>query len=200
MWEIKLIALYFFVCERYEEELKYTCQRFSNNRQPAFSDQEALTVYLYAVSEENRLLIKDIHRFAGQHLRSWFPRLPSYPAFNARMNRLCVALQRLTAELLEQHQPADVRQREEVVDSLPIMTCSGKRRAKVAQEVVAKGYCSTKGVYYHGLKLHALSFRRPGRLPWPDSLVFTAAAENDLAAFKEHWRGLSGCTLYGDKS
>lgn len=200
MWELKLIALYFFVCERYEGALKYECQRFSNNSQPAFSDQEALTVYLYAVSEENCRLTKDIHGFARRHLRSWFPRLPSYQAFNTRMNRLCMVLQRLSAELIEEHRPAEASSSEEVVDSLPIMTCSGKRHAKVAQEVTSKGYCSTKGVYYYGLKLHALNLRRPGRMPWPDSLVFTTAAENDLTAFKEHWRWLSGCTLYGDKS
>lgn len=58
MFEIRLIALYFYVCERYEEELKYICQRFSNNDEPEFTDQEVLTIYLYAVGEEKRLKVK----------------------------------------------------------------------------------------------------------------------------------------------
>lgn len=140
MCAIKLIALYFYVCERYEEELKYMCQRFSSNSEPAFTDQETLSIYLYAVSEEKRLQIKEIHRFACRHLRCWFPLLPSYPAFNSRVNRLCIVLQRLCVELLEQHCPAGCSDGESLVDSVPLITCSGKRSGKVARELTAKGY------------------------------------------------------------
>ena len=42
---------------------------------------------------------------------------------------------------------------------MPIVTCKGKnRKSKVAREVVDKGYCSTKNMYYYGLKLHLLAF------------------------------------------
>lgn len=199
MYEIKLIALYFYVCERYEEDLKFVCQRFSNNAQPAFSDAEALTVYLYAVSQEGRLPIKGIYDFASRYLRSWFPRLPSYQAFDARMNRLCTALQRLSEELLQRHRPPECSQREQIVDSLPVMTCSAKRKGKVAAELTAKGYCSTKGLYYYGLKLHALGFRREGKMPWPESIVLSGAEEHDLTVLKQNWSGREGKTIYGDK-
>ena len=199
MCEIKLIALYFYVCERYEEELKYECQRFSNNHRPVFSDQEVITIYLYVVSEEKRFLIKDIHGFALRYLHSWFPRLPSYQAFNCRMNRLCIALQRLGAELLVQNRPADCADSSSVVDSLPILTCSGKRQGKVAPEITAKGYCSTKNLYYYGLRLHVVGWRRKGAVPWIEYLVVSSAAENDLSIFKENCSGVINRTFYGDK-
>ena len=53
-----------------------------------------------------------------------------------------------------------------------------------------KGYCSAKDMYYYGLKLHLLAFRRPGHIPFPEFTGLTAASENDLTAFKE---------LYGDQ-
>ena len=52
-----------------------------------------------------------------------------------------------------------------------------------------KGYCSTKNMFYYGLKLHLLAFRRPGTIPFPEFIGITPASENDLTAFKE---------LYGD--
>jgi hypothetical protein len=199
VFEAKLIALYFYVCERYEEELKYECLRFSNNNKPKFSDQEALTIYLYAVSEERRFQIREIHCFAKRYLRSWFPLLPSYQAFNTRLNRLCVVMQRLCAELLEQHLPEDLNAESSLVDSFPIITCSGKRQGKVAGEITAKGYCSTKCLYYYGLRIHALAWRRKVRLPWLESMVLSSAAENDLSIFKENWSEIENRTFYGDK-
>ncbi|GHS91953.1 hypothetical protein FACS1894203_3660 [Bacteroidia bacterium] len=40
----KLVKIYCYVCEQYEKELKYLYQRFSNNNNPAFTDQEAMTI------------------------------------------------------------------------------------------------------------------------------------------------------------
>ena len=41
---IKLIKIYFYVCEQYDIELKHFCERFSNNNQPEFTDQEIMTI------------------------------------------------------------------------------------------------------------------------------------------------------------
>ena len=36
---------------------------------------------------------------------------------------------------------------------MPIITCCGRNRTgKVARDIADKGYCSTKNLYYHGLK------------------------------------------------
>jgi hypothetical protein len=164
VFEAKLIALYFYIWERYEKEFKYECERFSNNDESDFTDQEALTIYLYVASEEKHLLIKEIHRFAQRYLLSWFPKLPSYQAFNTRLGRLSVVMQRLCAALLQQHCPLDGREESSLVDSLPIITSLGNREGQVARELTSKGYCSTKNLYYHGLKLHALAQERKAAL------------------------------------
>ena len=77
-----------------------------------------------------------------------------------------------------------------LLDSMPIITCSGKRSGKVAREITDKGFCSTKGIYYYGLKLHLLGFRRIGKLPHPEQILFTPASVNDVTVFKEAWSGI----------
>ena len=86
-----------------------------------------------------------------------------------------------------------------LLDSMPIITCSGKRKGKVATEITSKGFNSTKGFYYYGLKLHALGFRRPKQLPYPEQLLLTPASENDLNLFKQAWDTIRNRTFYGDK-
>ena len=82
---------------------------------------------------------------------------------------------------------------------MPIITYSGKRTGKVAKEITDKGYNSTKGFYYYGLKLHALGFRRMGKLPHPEQILFTPASVNDLALYKEAWSKINNRVFYGDK-
>lgn len=82
---------------------------------------------------------------------------------------------------------------------MPIITCSGKRKGKVAQEITAKGYCSTKSMYYYGMKLHALGFCNTGRLPHPEQIIFTPANVNDLSLYKEAWSRIEYRTFFGDK-
>jgi len=71
--ELKLISIYLYICDLYDSELKYLCHRFSNNNEPEFTDQEVITIYLYVMQVEQRLKIKQIHSFANDYLRSWFP-------------------------------------------------------------------------------------------------------------------------------
>lgn len=195
----KLVKIYCYVCERYEEELKYLCQRFSNNNNPKFTDQEAITIYLYSMRVEHRFKVKHIYEFASVHLRSWFPKLPSYVAFTNRINRLNEAFRGIVEPLLTDYQPDDCDKGISIIDSMPVITCSGKRQGKVAREIVDKGFCSTKGIYYYGLRLHALGFRRKGHLPFPERLVFTEASVHDLTLLKEISTSISNRTLFGDK-
>jgi hypothetical protein len=196
---IKLVEIYLYVCKRFDEDLKYHCERFSNNYEPKFSDEEIMTIYLFAVQEEQRFKVKQIHRFANEYLRSWFPALGSYQAFNNRINRLSEAFKKLLEPLLEEFIPEDCCLEQSLLDSMPIITCSGKRTPKVATEIIDKGRCSSKGMYYHGLKLHALGFRRIGKLPFPEQLQITSASENDLTVFKGVWAHICNRTFWGDK-
>jgi hypothetical protein len=158
-----------------------------------------MTVYLFCISQEQRTKIKQIYNFANEYLRSWFPKLPSYAAFNNRINRLSEAFRLLTASLLQTHQPLDCFIQESLLDSLPVITCSGKRVGKVAPELTEKGYCSTKSMYYFGLKLHTLAFRRENQLPFPEQLLITSASENDLNVFRNAWSTIENRTFFGDK-
>ncbi|MFZ4398843.1 MAG: transposase [Bacteroidales bacterium] len=197
--ECKLIEIYFYICEKFEKDLKYCCQRYSNNNEPEFTDQEAMTIYLYIVHQEQRFKCKQIHRFANDYLRSWFPKLPSYAAFNYRINRLSEAFTNLISPLLAEFMPKDCSSEISLLDSLPIITCSGKRVGKVATELTDKGNCSKKGMYYYGVKLHALAYRRVGHLPFPEQLLVTPASESDLNVFKQAWSNIENRTFFGDK-
>ena len=197
--ELKLISIYLYICDIYDSKLSIACQRFSNNNQPDFSDQEVLTIYLYVMNIEQRLKIKQIHDFANEHLRSWFPLLPTYEAFIMRINRLSEAFKILASMLLSYYRPKDCDLNTSLMDSLPIITCSGKRQPSVAKEITDKGYCSTKSMYYNGLKLHALAFHRPNHLPFPEGIVITPASENDLNVHKQYWCEILNRNFYGDK-
>ena len=195
----KLVEIFFYVSDAYEKELKFSCERFSNNSSPEFTDQEIMTVYLFCINQEQRTKISQIYCFADDYLRSWFPKLPSYSAFNNRINRLSEAFRLLTDSLLRTYQPSDCSIQESLLDSLPVITCSGKRVGKVATELTEKGYCSTKSMFYYGIKLHTLAFRRENQLPFPEQLLITSAAENDLNVFRNAWSNIEHRTFFGDK-
>jgi hypothetical protein len=195
----KLVEIFFYVSDAFDKELKFSCERFSNNCQPEFTDQEIMTVYLFCISQEQRTKISQIYCFADDYLRSWFPKLPSYAAFNNRINRLSEAFRLLTDSLLRTYQPSDCSTQESLLDSLPVITCSGKRVGKVATEITEKGYCSTKSMFYYGIKLHTLGFRRENQLPFPEQLLITSAAENDLNVFRNAWSNIEHRTFFGDK-
>jgi len=54
-------------------------------------------------------------------------------------------------------------------------------------------------MYYNGLKLHALAFRRNTGLPFPEQMLITPASVNDLSVFKDAWSTIENRTYWGDK-
>lgn len=201
MKAIDLIALYYYVCECYNEELRWHCQRFSNNSSQEITDEEIITIYLYAMMYEDKSKLTQIHAYAKRYLLSWFPHLPAYATFVTRLNRMSAVFPRLAANFLQNIDRQHVEESISVVDSLPIMLCSAKRTGKVARkEIVDKGYCATKGIHYWGVKLHALCFSRPGKLPLPECLELTSASENDLTAMRQRLELLAGRMVFADKA
>lgn len=196
---LKLIKIYSIICDRFEKDLKYTCERFSNNDKQDLTDQEIMTIYLFAVQEEHRIGVKDIHKYACDYLPSWFPKLGSYSGFSNRLNQLSEAFRSFTTSLLEDFLPSDCFTNQSLLDSMPIITCSGKRSGKVAKDLTDKGYCSTKSLYYYGVKLHALAFRRLNKIPFPEEIQITPASVNDLTVFKEAWSDKTNRSFFGDK-
>jgi hypothetical protein len=64
----------------------------------------------------------------------------------------------LTEALCADFAPKDTSPHHRVLDSMPIITCSGKRKAKVAREIADKRYCSTKGLTLHAYGRLAAAF------------------------------------------
>lgn len=197
----KLVAIYLFISDLYEKELKFCSQRFSNNANPTFTDVEVLTIYLFCKKEEKKSKKKDMHNFIKNYYHSWFPKLPTYEQFNHRLNLLAEAFRQLSKHLLSTYMPQDCDFDTSLVDSMPIICCKGKNRTgKVAPEITDKGYCAAKDTYYYGLKLHLLAFRRQGKLPFPEMIAITPASENDLNVFRNEFDNyLYDRTIYGDK-
>lgn len=190
--------MYLQICDLYQKELQFSCERFSNNNNPEFSDQEIITLFLFSIKHEHKYKIKHIYQFAKDYLISWFPKLPSYVAFNTRLNRLSEAFRALLISLLQRYK-LESPTISSLLDSMPIITCSGKRLGKVATEITDKSFCSTKGIWYYGIKLHILGYRQKGTLPIPESIILTRASENDLNVFKENWADITNRNFFGDK-
>ena len=200
--EQKLISLYFYICDLYENGLKYNCQRFSNNSKPEFTDQEIMTIYLFAGHEQRYFQINEIYSFTKDYLLSWFPKLPSYQTFSYRLNLLTGAFQALVSKLISSFKPENCSNLFSIVDSMPIITCGGRNRTgKVASEITAKGFCSTKNMYYYGCKIHTMASVRTGTIPFPESMIITPAEDNDLTAFKQAWGdNIFSKVILGDKA
>lgn len=201
MNEIKLIALFSYICECYDRDLRWNCQRFSNNStQPSFTDEELLTIYLFSVIEEEKYKVKSIYDFASKYLKRWFPTLPSYQAFNRRLNRLNNVFPLLVSLLLRDAEKQGICLNISLIDSMPIITCSGKRQGVVAPQLTAKGYCSTKKLHYFGAKLHGIAFHRKKQLPMPEYFGLSLACEHDLNAVRDILPRLHRRDVFADKA
>lgn len=87
-----------------------------------------------------------------------------------------------------------------LIDSLPIMLSKGKRQGKVAKELSDKSYCSSKNIYYHGVKLHLVANRVERKLPFPHFASITPASENDLTAIRPILPQLANHAIFADKA
>ena len=109
-----------------------------------------MTIYLFA---------GHFKKFPNQGYIQFFIRisfLPVFqivfiPDFNLRLNRLSEAFRALSTRWVSSFIVADCDKGISLVDSLPVITCAGRnRQGKVALEITAKGYHSTKkkNMYY----------------------------------------------------
>ena len=203
--EIQLIQLYLWVCTAYDKHPTLKYQRWSNNpSEPLFTDQELMTVYLFGVLK-GHFKQKAIHRYVQEHWGGWFPQLPSYQAFNHRLNLLHEVWPVLLGELWsELGCPAAVAVDglDQLLDSLPIMLAVRARsaQAKVARDQAAQSYCESKQLWYYGVKLHLLGAKQYQQLPVPLSLCLTEASRHDLPILKEQVLVPLSGTLFGDKA
>jgi transposase len=134
------------------------------------------------------------------HLVDWFPTLPSYQAFNHRLNFLAPALQAL-AEALVCKMPVQASVKSHLLDSMPIVVAKGTRsnQAKVAPELCDKSYCSSQKMWYYGVKLHSLGQKRFEALPLPVCLQVSRASDNDLTVAKQLLPFFKNMDIFADK-
>lgn len=173
----------------------------SNNYRPVFTDEELLTVYLFG-SLQGRKHIRSIHQYAKDHLLEWFPQLPSYQAFDKRLNNLSPAFELLIHELIASGISKHVFNNISLIDSMPIMV-AGKVRGSIAttaNEICSLGYCSSKSMYYYGVKLHLLGYQRNRKMPFPECIWITSARVNDLKAARPVFEKIKNRIIIGDKS
>lgn len=86
-WQFRLIFVFLFVSEHFQDNLLFYAFRFSNNCSPKFTDEEVITIFIWGIMQ-HRKNIKEIYNYTNNHLREWFPNLPSYEAYIMRLNRL----------------------------------------------------------------------------------------------------------------
>jgi hypothetical protein len=199
-WEEELITLYLVICKEYKESLWVTCQRFTNGGIKSFTDEEAITLYLFGIRKGLKE-IKAIHTHIKEHLNKWFPHLPGYEAFVYRLNKLSESFR----GLIERLQAKKVTHSDNavyLVDSFPIALAKHQHAysAKVAPELASKSYNSTKKMYYYGVKAHVVARQRPGSMPEIEIVVLEEAARQDGPVFDQIRPMLSNNLAYGDQA
>ncbi len=198
----QLIQIYLLVCHLYDSHSSLKYQRLSNFK-PVFSDEEIIIVYLFGQLNE-RFKHRQIYDFIQEYWLDWFPDLPSYQAFNRRLNLLADNFQILFAHLLPS---LDNKQTEQsldyLIDSMPIMLAQGTRsnQARVAPEIAKTGFSAVKQTNFHGVRLHLIANKQTGSLPLPSQVWIKEGNVHDLTALKEIKDDLpAGINLFGDKA
>jgi hypothetical protein len=199
-WQYKLIDLFLFVCDQFDQGLWVHAQRQSNNHKPEFCDEEVVTIYLFGIMRKHTE-IKAIHAYTRDHLLDWFPRLPSYQGFVNRLNELGSVFHAMIEPILMQADREDVVESVKLIDSMPVMMAKNGRSgvARVARDVANRGYCSSKKTWYHGVKVHALATRKVKSIPLPEMLHISAASDNDLSMARPLFAYLQHCEIFADK-
>ena len=80
-----------------------------------------------------------IYDYTRRHWRAWFPALPSYQAFNRRLNLLAAAFEHLITASLAFEVARLAAHADRLVDSLPISLAKWPRSgaARVARDVAS---------------------------------------------------------------
>ncbi len=161
-----------------------------------------MTVYLFG-HLQGHFNQKRIHKYISQHFNDWFPDLPSYQAFNRRLNEMGESLKVLVFELMANFAQDHkfFAQLDCVINSMPIMLAVRLRsaQAKVARDEANVGYCASQDIFYHGVKMHILARKQYESLPRPEILTLTKASEHDLPVLQA-FEGKTVGNLFADKA
>lgn len=200
--ENKLIEIYLLVCHIYDMN-KHLHLQDNRNQIPTLTVPELMTIYLFG-SFNGHFKKRHIFDFIKNYWRDWFPNLPSYQAFNRRLNLLENDFQALFAHLFEQSRRRRATPTSDyLIDSMPIMLACGtrSRRAKVALEIAKTGFSAVKQISFHGVRLHLLAEKQTACLPLPAKVWIREGNIHDLTAMRENIDELPcEINLFGDKA
>jgi hypothetical protein len=199
--EIQLIQLYVLACHVYDTRSETCFQRLSNNAKPDFTDQELVAIYLFG-HLQGSFEKKAIYKLIDLYWRHYFPNLPAYQTFVARLNLLEQTFQTFGGylnDLLAQSRQPEL---DHIIDSVPVMLARGGHayRARVAREVANVGYCASKKTYFHGVRLHTIAQRRCGAMPLPTQVWLREGSCHDLQSVREQAIRLPDSALLGDRA
>ena len=191
--ENQLIELYLLACHVYDTRSETCFQRLSNNSKPDFTDQELVAIYLFG-HLQGLFEKKAIHRLIDKYWRHYFPNLPAYQTFVARLNLLEQTFQTLGGYLqktLEENREPEI---DRLIDSVPVMLAKGGHAytARVARDLANRGF--------HGVRLHTIARRRSATLPLPDQIWLREGSVHDLQSVREQEVSLPNSSLIGDRA
>ena len=175
-------------------------QRLSNNFCPKFSDEECIAIYLWGIANQ-KFDVTAAYNFIKEYWGEWFPRLPAYQNFNRRICNLCGVFEQI-ASMLITGSGIDFSCIDYILDSMPVIVAKETRSntAVTANEICDKGYCSSKGEYYYGVKLHALVQKQHQTLPNLFATWVTPASHFDLSAARQTLDFVGNINLFADKA
>src|SRR5919202_5097665 len=194
--ENQLIELYLLACHVYDTRSETCFQRLSNNARPDFTDQELVAIYLFG-HLQGMFEKKAIYKLIDKYWRHYFPQLPAYQTFVARLNLLEQTFQTIGGYLNELLAESRTPEIDHIIDSVPVMLARGGHAytARVARDVSSVGYCASKKTYFHGVRLHAIAQRRCGAMPLPAQAWRREGSCHDLQPAREQALARAGATL-----
>lgn len=152
--EHELTVIYCFVEEFLRTHPPLADWRRSNNRRPAFTDGEVITIALMQGGLGVSTL-KDAHRIVAENYRYLFPHLCSYERWIARLHSLTALIGHLIRAALKDAELFDTLY---LMDSKPIPMCKPVRHGRVrllSDEGAAFGKNSVG--WFYGFKLHLVA-------------------------------------------
>ena len=198
MREYELIELYCAVYHHYDNTLVMEVQRQTNNSCPKFTDVECLATYIWGINNQ-KFTVRGCYDFIKDYYGDWFPYMPSYQAYNHRICYLADAFKGL-AHLLVGELGLDLSHCDFVNDSMPIVVAGNSRSgsATAAKGLCDKGYCASKKMYYHGIKLHIAAQCNYKAMPTPAMMQISKASVHDLDVAKEMFADIRDVRFFGD--
>ena len=67
-------------------------------------------------------------------------------------------------------------------------------------DISSVGYCSSKNLFYFGLKLHLTAFFKSNKLPSPISIKVTTAGAHNLTTIKNELLNFKLSQLFADRA